>query len=279
MLVATAACEWRVGRLRPAADSGTSSDTHPDDAPDAAPADAGLPPPDRIRIPQTDGDLALPFGLDVDAVGSSRIGEILIEDAAGDVTIDGERVLAVVHERQPWPGFDWTLFQTLAVLEDRLYVLWLYCADGSIDWVWFEGTDGTSLDYEAASGSCVETAPVTARASLPALDMEIPALVDGFALDGPDLHLDGAAPGTVRLGPSEFTLLAWQSVDCTVDCGDPGWWEVHSLLWDPDGARACFGIFYLTEGSTQVRLTYSLSLPDLGDPAGDTMLEADWSLR
>lgn len=248
--------------------------------PDAGDAgtDAGVPD-DRIVVRATEGTLSLPFTLTVDGSGTERIGDVLLDEGVGDVGIDGTPIAAAVHERQPWPGFDWILFQTLVVREDAIFVLWLYCRDGALEWIYYEGTDGTPMTVEAASGTCVDTPdPVDAAVSFPAVDMPFPPLVGGFTIEGADVSLASAAPGEVRLGATAFTLLVWSTVDCTVECGVPGWWELHALMWDRAG-RACFGIYYLFDAEPTIHLTYSLSLPDLGDPAGDLDLEATWSLE
>jgi hypothetical protein len=74
-----------------------------------------------------------------------------------------------------------------------------------------------------------------------------------------------------------MVLIPFESVDCSA-CGGAGWWELHSLLYDPDRQRACFGIFYMAPGATdRVDLTYSITLPDLSDPARFTPFDAEWS--
>ena len=73
-----------------------------------------------------------------------------------------------------------------------------------------------------------------------------------------------------------MVVLPFEDVDCTA-CGQGGWHEIHTLLWDPAGARLCFAIFYLFQPGDPVLLTYSLTLPDLSDPAGSTQLDATWT--
>jgi hypothetical protein len=106
----------------------------------------------------------------------------------------------------------------------------------------------------------------------------MPQLVPGFTIDGPAVHLDGAAPGTVTLGGGTLTLLVFNTVDCTIKCGTPGWTELHSLLWDPSAVRACFGIVYLRQDDlAHVQVAWSLTLPLLTDPAGNAVLPATWT--
>ena len=109
---------------------------------------------------------------------------------------------------------------------------------------------------------------------LPAVDMAVPALLGGVTMDGPSIHYDGMTPGTIDLG-TLLVLLPFDQVDCS-DCGGAGWYEVHSLLWDPKG-RLCFAIVYLFAPGDPMLVTYSLTLPDLSDPAGSTSLPGSWA--
>jgi hypothetical protein len=84
------------------------------------------------------------------------------------------------------------------------------------------------------------------------------------------------------MGGVTFAVFAFNSVDCTMTCGNNAWREVHAVLWDRAGARAAFAIFYLDRSSTFVTVAYALTLPDLSDPTGATgqvQLEATWTAR
>jgi hypothetical protein len=234
----------------------------------------GAAPTGPIEIPPSEGSVELAFDPTVTGDGSLFVGAIDMTSGSGTVEVDGNVLPALIYERQPFDP--WLLFQALVVAPDRWYVLWFYCQGDALEYIYFEGTDGTAIDYELANGSCVDGAgPVTANVSFPAVSMPIPPLLDGFTLEGAMLHLDGATPGSVDLdGPN--TLLAFEHVDCTVDCGAPGWREIHSILWQPEAEKASFGIFYLFDDSTQIPFTYAITLPDLTDP-GDVDFEARWS--
>jgi hypothetical protein len=231
----------------------------------------------RIVLEATDGELTLDFDVAITGDGSSFIGALDVVGGSGTVEVNGEVLPLVAYERQPFG--DWLLFQLLAVASDRWYVLWAYCQGADLSWIYFEGTDGTRLDVEPASGSCLDgPGPTQVAVSFPAIDMPLPPLIDGFTIEGPSVSLAGAEPGWVDLG-AKHTLLAFEEVDCTTQCGSPGWREVHSLLWDEAAARACFGIFYLFDDGPDVLLTYALTLPDLSDPAGNLALPATWSYQ
>jgi hypothetical protein len=102
------------------------------------------------------------------------------------------------------------------------------------------------------------------------------ALVPGFKIRGPSIQLDGASPGVIVLDGVSMDLLVFATVDCT-DCGNPGWSELHSLIWDQAAATLSFSIIYLLEDDfTDVQLAYSLALPELTDPV-EGFLPASWS--
>lgn len=240
-------------------------------------SDGGDP---RIVLPATDAALALPFTASILGQGSARVGAIDLVGGVGEVTIDGAVTAIATHERQPWDEFSLTLFQGLAVAPDRWHVLWFYCEGDALTGLYLEGTDGAPLSYEGASGSCNDlAAPSTPQVRFPAVDMAIPSLAPGFVASGPDLGLVDGEAGWVRLGGAPpLIVLPFDRVDCTTECGSPGWWELHAILWDPGLQRACFAIFYFREGDPDVLVTYSLTLPDLSDPAGVTELAAAWTV-
>jgi hypothetical protein len=72
-------------------------------------------------------------------------------------------------------------------------------------------------------------------------------------------------------------LYPYALVDCSKICGAPGWYELHSLLWDSQTHEAAYAIVYLIAGQAhRVQLEYALELPTLSRPA-DATLNADWS--
>lgn len=241
-------------------------------------ADAGEA--ETITLPPTSGTLDLDFSISLSGAGTNTVGQISMVDGAGTVRVHGREVDAVVYERQPWPEFGYTLYQILAVADDAWYVLWAYCSGQTLEHFYFEGTDGTSLDTEPATGTCAGTdVPSTTQVDLPAVDMPLPETDLGFTFLGADLDLDGVNPGTVHIAGRDMVLLPFESVDCTGVCGAGSWYELHAILWDRDAGRACFGIFYMTIGTDdRVALTYSLTLPDLTDPAGYTTFAATWGV-
>lgn len=241
-----------------------------------APVDAGVAA--EVGVPATSGQLDLPFSVALDGEGSTRVGAFSIADATGTIEIEGTPYPAVVYLKQPWPEAGYTLFQTLAVGDDRWYLLWFYCQAGSVVYIYSEATDGTPMAYENATGSCASLdTGITAAVALPASQLEIPELLAGYTVSGPDIDIASAQPGAISLGGVDYEVLPFEDVVC-LDCGSSGWYELHALLVDPVGDRACFGIFYLTRGSpSSVLLTYSITVPDLSDPAGALVVPATWT--
>lgn len=231
---------------------------------------------DAIVVAATDGEIALPFTISVTGAGTDRVGAVSIAGAVGTMELGGAVLPVAIYEQQPF--FDYTLYQALAVAPDNWWLLWLYCQNGELTYVYSEATHGPPIDYEVASGRCVESPmPSTAHITFPAVEMPLPPLFPGYAIDGPSIQYDGTAPGTVTLGPTSLAFLPFGEVDCTRVCGTPGWLELHAVLWDQAAMRACSAILYLFEPGQPLLLTYSLTLPDLTDIAGQTQLDATWS--
>ncbi|MCA9625156.1 MAG: hypothetical protein KC731_39300, partial [Myxococcales bacterium] len=225
--------------------------------------------------PGDDPELTLDYDIAVQGFGPGFVGAIDLTGGSGTVELGGVTYPAVVYERQLFGV--WTLYQTFVVGPDRWYIVWAYCEGQDLAVMYFEGTDGTALDYEETVGSCAEgPGPVQASVSFPAVSMEQPALLEGFTVEGPEVSIHSGEPGMVNLG-TPHVVLPFEQVDCTSGCGAPGWREIHAVLWDPAAARACFGIFYLFDGDPEILLAYALTLPDLSDPAGVLALEATWS--
>lgn len=282
-LVATLGCggddDDEDGPADAAVDAAPGADAAADAGGDSG-ADAGVGPEVRhVVVPETDGTLELDFTLDAEGAGTDRVGAISVIEDDALIEVDGESLVGVTYQHQDWAKFGYDLFQVLLVGPDRWVVVWLYCTDAVLTNLYSVSTDGTELVEEAAEGTCSFLAQDTsAQVSLPATDMTFDTLVNGYRVTGDDLHIDGDAPGILKLGADEMNVLVFQDVNCSSVCGDPGWFELHAILWDPAAARACFGIFYLYEDDRPVLFTYSLTLPELYDPAGNAQIDATWEL-
>lgn len=248
-----------------------------DEADAARPVDAR--PAARIQLPATNGELLVDFRLSVTGDGSDRVGSLSILNGSGTIDILSQTVNAAVYAEQPWPEAGYTLYQALAVAEDQWFVAWFYCAGNELLYIYLEGTDGTPLGVEPATGTCsIDPAQSSITVAFPAVDMPPPQSVGHFSIAGPDIALEGLDPGVIRLDQTEWVLLPFEYVNCTGGCGVGTWYELHAVLSDPGTQRAAFCILYMTVGySTTLALEYFLSLPDLGRRAGTTSFTADWS--
>ncbi len=254
----------------------TLIDAGVDAAPDAEPGDASAAP---IRVGETDGVLDVPFRITAIGAGTDQIGAVDIGFNAGTIQIAGRTLDAVAYVNPPpFPG--WDLYQVLAVATDALYVLWLYCnsSTSALEWIYWEGTDSYPLVAEPATGTCNGSVLATSTpVLLPALALPMPDLVQGFTITGAELSFDGT-PGFLTEPTGDVTFLPFELVDCTIDCGVPGWWELHAVLWDSAAERVGFGIVYLLSSPPPIGISYEIWLPDLYAPEGFRQLDATWTM-
>jgi hypothetical protein len=181
------------------------------------------------------------------------------------VRFDQRTLPALLYWQGSWPLIQQDTFVALAGAPDHLSVFFLYCDPHGLTQVWFETTSGVPVQVEDASGPCATRATKSAAAvALPATRLQPGPLVPGFTVMGADIEYDGHAEGRLLLDGEPWQLRPFNLLDCSTGCGDPGAYELHSLLWNPGRQRACFGILYLdTPPSGQVSVDLGLCLPDL----------------
>ena len=229
----------------------------------------------EITIPATDGTFDLPGPIQITGQGTDEIGAIQITDNLGSVDFEGDSVAAVAYEIQPF-GSE-TLYQLLGVESDALVIVWAYCQSGELVDLYRETSDGIAVTYEQASGTCGDSgADAGARLALPGFTLEPPpGLTPGVSMTGATMIYDGGSPGRLVTGGTAWTVFPFNTVDCAT-CGNPGWYEVHSVLWNAADSQAGFGIFYLIDGRPgTIQLSYSLILPTL--TRLDETFGASWS--
>lgn len=232
----------------------------------------------RIVGAPTAGSLPLAFTLDVSGSGSASLGGIALARGAGAIAMQGRAMDAAVVARVDFAGSE--VYQVIAVSKERWALVWLYCKGGALQSIYSESTDGAGISNELASGSCIERRGASVvDIRFPGFDMPAPRLPPGFSIRGEEVAYDGKGAGTIRLQGKSVALYPFSVVDCTRDCGDYKWYELHSLLWDAESQRASFGILYLyEERAWPIELAYTLTLPTLGR-YGDTLAftGASWS--
>jgi hypothetical protein len=237
---------------------------------------APSPGPGPIEWPAISSDDANTFGIDISGTGST-VSKVDIHNRFGAVTIGGRVMSALVYRDIPWDGYSLVLYQALAVEANSWTVLWFYCTASSLTYIYWESTTSSKLNREPVKGSCTTTATTHANVSWPAGSMQAPWLISGFSVHGVNIDIGGNSPGHAVLDGRTWSVYPYVVVDCSKGCGAPGWYELHSLLWDSASGESAYGIVYLITGQThRAELEYALELPTLGRPV-DTSFEADWT--
>lgn len=229
-------------------------------------------------VPATETDFTSDYTATIEGTGRGRLKEISVQGNSGFVTFDGRRIPILVYYQYYWDVAQSLTFTILGIEEDRLSTFWAYCdTSGDLSQLWYETSDGVEVTYENAQGKCTTSdEPYGAVINLPALQVPEPTLVDGFTLSGTHLAWDGTTPAELDLSGEPWMAYPYNLVDCTEICGDPGAWELHSLLWNPATSELCFGIFDLwTPSDGSVYLSLTLCLPDL--VSRDTNFTADYT--
>ena len=234
------------------------------------------PAPGPITWPAIALDDTNAFGIDISGSGT-QVSKVDIHSRFGAVTLNGRVLSALVYKDIPWNSYSLVLYQALAIEAHSWTVLWFYCNGPALTYIYWETTASSSVSREPMKGSCTSTGARDAAVSWPAGSMEAPAAVSGFSIHGTHIDIGGAAPGRADLDGRTWSLYPYALVDCTKICGAPGWYELHSLLWDSQTHETAYVIVYLITGQPHhVQLEYALELPTLSRPT-DATFDADWS--
>jgi hypothetical protein len=219
-----------------------------------------------------DGDA---FGVDLSATGQF-VSNVDIHSRFGNVRIGGRDVSTLVYERIPWTSYSLVLYQALAVEAHGWTVFWFYCRGSSLEYVYWEITSSPTLGGANLHGTCTPTTSTHATVSWPAVSMTAPTPVTGFYAHGEQIDIWSGASGRVMLDGLVWTVYPYLIVDCTKECGSPGWYELHALLWDSSYRDAAYGIFYMLPGEKhRVSLDYTFEVPGLLRLTNESYV-ADW---
>jgi len=274
-LVALAACS------SPADDTTTDASADVTSEPDAS---AGM-----IDVPATDATWTVSEDVTFHGKGAGDLGTITIDHGVGTIDFHGETANAffLVSTSTPSGTGDGGQFQgerdfeIVAASPDRFVLTWITCANGTdLAYIYYESTDGLASKQEtAATGTCATVTQSTdEHVTLPEVIIPPPAVVPGFTVTGAKMTYDGTNPGSADFSGMTTTMYPFHVIDCTT-CATPGWWELHSLFWDPSTPTASLGIVYLQEQNpSTVDLAYFIRLPNLDDPIGVQMyFDATWT--
>lgn len=240
----------------------------------------------RIRVAAIDTTRQVSFGFTSEGIatlpvvgGRNHVSNLSIRGNVGEAYIDGRAVPLFSYVRIPWPDFGLVLFQVLAIESDRWHVLWLYCDGPDLTNIYYQDTLDHEVTYQGMSGICVDVplSPTLTHIQFPATDMAYPPLEGGYTMTGPALAYDGQGPGSIVIGGRTLILLPFNDVDCRM-CGGPGWWELHSIAWDPERSQATFLILYLqTQDPGHVSASYGITAPSLAS-LGYLSFSASWTV-
>jgi hypothetical protein len=225
--------------------------------------------------------LALPFDVQVDGEGTVRVGPVVMDSPAGVAGVHDVELPVLAYQITDWTAYGYTLFHVVAPQGSTLNVMYLYCTDAGLEWIWHEDWDA-AMDVETGTGSCSWTTTST-ELDMPALRAltarpSAAQLEEGFVLSGPDVVYE-AGPGTLVWEGETMDLYPFEVVDCSTECtADPadGWWELHSMLVGPESGT-CFAILYLMVADAD---SVQLGYPVCFDPVRvrpDVVLSASWA--
>jgi hypothetical protein len=172
-------------------------------------------------------------------------------------------------------------FEIIAAQDTRLIVLFITCTGNALTYIFYESTDGIASGKElAASGTCAVLEQSTTEAvTLPAFNLPPPNLVTEFSISGQQISFDGTHVGNATVNGEAFALYPFNVVDCSA-CASPGWFELHSILWNAASKSACLGILYLEKNApAAVELAYDICLPSVTMPLTSDQLDfpATWT--
>jgi hypothetical protein len=236
------------------------------------------PSPGPITWPAISADDSDTFGIDISGTGPV-VTKVEILSRYGLVWLGGRAVRALVYKEIPWTGYSLVLYQAIALEAHAVTVFWFYCTGRALTYVYWESTTGSTISRAPLTGNCLSAPATHAQVSWPAVSMVAPPRVHGFLINGAQLAISDSAPGQLVFDGQSWTVYPYATVDCSKACGAPGWYELHSLLWDSETGDAAYGIFYMLPGQPHtVRLDYALELPTLRRLA-DAYFNADWSRK
>ncbi len=187
---------------------------------------------------------------------------------------------AFLYNRIQFPAANSVVYGGLGVENGTWYPFYLYCsADGRLTRVYGEMTDRDVDVDDDVDGTCTDqgVAPM-APVSLAANTLSPVALTCGFSVHGPEtsIDLEGSQNGSATFLGTDSTALPFHTVDCRTGCGTPGWYELHTIVWNQVRQAAGFEIIYLDD--TGVSTSNGIELPDGTMTGAGPFSGATWSL-
>ena len=241
-------------------------------------ADPGIDPTLMLDAPASRERVTQPFSMTMSGSGTGLVGKVEVAGNLVDVVIDGKPLSGVIQERQAWSDFSLVLYQTLLVSEDSVHVAWLYCKGDKLDWIFHE-SNLAAMRNEPLQGSCVDSmSPETSEVDFPQVTFTPPEPIPGYRVDGGanvQLYGDAAQQSFALFSGRRYRIYPFEIVDCSRDCGQPGWYEVHSFMEREEDDALGFIIFYLRHAG-KVEAHYGVVWPGFEVITGQ-YFDATWS--
>lgn len=260
----------------------TTTDASQNDATEEV--DAGV----TIDVAASQGTWTVAEDVSFHGTGAGDLTAIAIDHGVGTIHFHGETTPAFFYTSTSTPtgtgdGGQFSGerdFEIVGVTPDRFVLAWITCASSQLAYIYYESTDGFASTKETpATGTCTTVTQSTDEVlSLPAVSIPPPAVVSGFTISGADVAFDGTSPGTANFAGGAWTAYPFNMIDCST-CASPGWFELHTLFWQPETKSVALGILYLEQAlPTSVALAYLIRLPQLDDPIGQRLdMPATWT--
>ncbi|MBI5535905.1 MAG: hypothetical protein HY898_24510 [Deltaproteobacteria bacterium] len=257
-----------------AGSAGSPADASPWDASEEPGQESGLldaladAPSDTAgsAIGATHGVATFPFQVDSTGEGKVRLEALSVVKNKGTLKLAGAGHTGIAYQSHAWGGAGYNLYDILSIADDGsdLAVTYLYCQEPALSYAYTESFQ-LPMSWETAAGTCESLAQSTsAQVDLPALKAAPVALDTGIVIQGTDVDL-GPKGGTIKLAGTDWTLVPFNTVDCTQQCPGGSWIELHSMLMSGD--QGCFAILYLwPDDPTKLQVAYTLCLPTLETP-------------
>jgi hypothetical protein len=245
-----------------------------DSSGDAASA-AGFPA--TLMSGASDGTIANAFTATIAGSGTPpALGAVSIAADTGTIALDGTSGATAMYNTELFSGYQ--IFGSVVISPTSWSIAYPYCMAESLVDVYAEAVGSGGFALLPASGSCASTTTTTNTAiALPAFAIPTPAAYGDATVSGTQIELDHGA-GQIAIGGAMLPAVVFNTVDCSTTCGSPGWYELHTLIWDATTSAATFVIIYLEIGTpASVQLSYGLRLPALDAPFDNEVLDATWT--
>jgi hypothetical protein len=239
----------------------------------------------QIPVPAT----SVTFAPSVHAINASSTSAgdgimVSIANSQGTIAFGGRGPApAFLYGSAPYVAAHRTLYLGLAVTDGAWLPFDLYCSsDGRLTDFAGEMTDRDVAFLEPVEGTCTDAGLMsTMTVEIAAHTVRHVALSCGFTVDGQGVSLRGSQVGTLSLLGDSAQVYPFHAVDCRQGCGSVGWYELHSVIWDPVKQIAGFAIFYLYEPGvfdSSISLSDGVLLPNWSLVISNQIPNSSWTL-